>query len=302
MGAWVAGVVSLGVTLAAVPIVRRLAFKWKLTDAPGPLKIHSEPIPRVGGVAVAGALAFGMLAGGAPVSERTWPFYVGLLIILLAGLTDDVRGLSPRFRLGVQAVAALVLCLPGERRFLVFGFTWVDLFISCLFVVVLVNSFNFLDGSDGLAAGVSGMIGLGYILVDGGTKGSLVGIVAWALLGGCLGFLVFNLPPARIFLGDSGSTSLGFIVAFLGLDFHSGNSTAGSTWLLPLVFAGVPLTDFALTIWRRLRRHEPLFCGDREHYYDLLLQRGWSPRHVALWTYAASGALTGAGVMLHRLR
>src|SRR5262249_36507533 len=121
------------------------------------------------------------------------------------------------------------------------------------------------------------------------------GAVSWSLLGACLGFLAYNFPPARIFMGDSGSTVLGVLIAFLSLDFYRVHHHLGSHWLLPLVFAALPLMDFFLAVIRRLRKRVSPFSGDRGHFYDLLLDRGWSSMHVALGAYAVTGGLLVVG-------
>jgi UDP-GlcNAc:undecaprenyl-phosphate GlcNAc-1-phosphate transferase len=170
-----------------------------------------------------------------------------------------------------------------------------DSILTCLFVAVFVNAFNFLDGSDGIAGGVAALVALGYAAVYATPTTGAGGAVAWSLLGACLGFLAYNFPPARIFMGDSGSTMLGFLIAFLSLDFYRVHHRIGSHWLLPLVFAGLPLMDFLLAIIRRLRNRVSPFAGDRGHFYDLLLDRGWSSLHVALGAYAVTGGLLVIG-------
>ena len=157
---------------------------------------------------------------------------------------------------------------------------------TCVFVVAMINAFNFLDGSDGLAAGVAGIISIAYALprlphIDAFQIG-----LACAIAGACLAFLRSNLAPAKIYLGDSGSTSLGLCVAFLGLEFWRSGHATFPRMVFPVLIAALPLLDAALAIVRRISNGISPLYGDRRHFYDRLLARGWSTRRVALACYA----------------
>jgi len=143
-------------------------------------------------------------------------------------------------------------------------------------ITARVFSFNFLDGIDGLAAGIAGVIALAYIIFPGSAVGVVGCALAWSLLGACIGLLIFNFPPAKIFMGDSGSEALGFSVAFLGLDFIATKSANNASPLLafPLLVAALPLFDAILTILRRLESGRCPFHGDRRYFYDLLRAAG----------------------------
>jgi UDP-GlcNAc:undecaprenyl-phosphate GlcNAc-1-phosphate transferase len=144
-----------------------------------------------------------------------------------------------------------------------------------------------LDGVDGLAAGITVVIALPYAPMPGLGLSPFGYAVAWSLRGACVGFLFFNFPPARIFMGDSGSTVLGFIVAFLGLDFvrARGGGAAASSWLFPFLIAALPLLDALAVVTRRLIRGQSPFQGDRGHFYYFLLAGGWTARRVAIVCY-----------------
>lgn len=296
---WIAGVTALLMSIIMLPIARAFSMRFHLYDAPGPLKIHTEPIPRLGGVALVAALVAGILLSSISDFRSSVIFFLALGMIWVTSLTDDLRDLSPQVRLASQVVAALILW-QGGWRLSVTGTTAVDLVATCLFVSVFANAFNMLDGADGLAGGVAGIIGFGYVLLLGGTTSSLGIAVAWSLVGSCMGFLLFNFPPAKIFMGDSGSTALGFAIAFLGLDLYRGGHAPYPRLLVPLIYAGLPLLDFIFTCLRRLRKGSSPFTGDRGHFYDLLLQRGWSARRVAFFSYMATGLLVVVGWLCHR--
>jgi UDP-GlcNAc:undecaprenyl-phosphate GlcNAc-1-phosphate transferase len=297
----VAGLTALLVCVCLLPLIRRAASHFRLHDAPGPLKIHNTPVPRLGGVAIVVAMVLGVTSSGFGLSAETRNLYGALAVIWFTGLADDLVNLSPAARLVGQLGAGFLLsqtpwCLQLS------GNPIADAILSCLFVAIFVNAFNFLDGTDGVAAGVAGMIGFGYAAVYSTPPYTISSALAWVLLGSCLGFLVFNFPPAKIFMGDSGSTSLGFIVAFLSLDFYRVHPRLGTRWLLPLLFAAVPLLDFLLAVARRLHKRVSPFSGDRQHFYDLLLERGWPPVQVALGAYATTAALLVVGWLCIGLR
>jgi UDP-GlcNAc:undecaprenyl-phosphate GlcNAc-1-phosphate transferase len=280
-------------TLILTPMVRVLCIHWELYDSVGPLKIHSQPIPRLGGVAIALAFAAGLIFAGHLSPALVWPFFAALVLIWTAGLADDIWHLSPILRLIAQIGGAILLWCGGWRL------PWLkpglaNLAAVCFLTVLFINCFNFLDGADGLCAGVTGIIAAAYLVLPGITLSVLASTVAWSLLGVSIGFLVFNFPPrASIFMGDSGSTVLGFGVAFLALDFYGANATAERhvALIVPLLMAALPFLDGMMTVLRRLHGGSSVLEGDRRHFYDLLLGINWSPRKVALTIYALTAAM-----------
>lgn len=291
---WFNGIVAFIACVAVLPLVRHFALRWRLHDPPGPLKLHTVPTSRLGGVALGCGLLAGISVAGSGLYLHAWYFYLALLLIWSIGLLDDFYSLSPAIRLAAQMGAGFLVSRT-QWNLAIFGSPFLDACATCLFVVVFVNAFNFVDGADGLAAGITGMVSLGYLALYSGQAGSVGATVAWSLVGSCVAFLLFNFPPAKIFMGDSGSTMMGFLIAFLGLDFYRVHHSIGTHLLLPLVFAGLPLFDFALAVVRRLKKGISPFSGDRQHFYDLLLQQGWAARPVALTAYVATGSLVFGG-------
>ncbi|HKS83799.1 MAG TPA: MraY family glycosyltransferase [Candidatus Acidoferrales bacterium] len=285
-------VLSFLFAVILTPLVRRICIRRSKFDSPGPLKIHSQPTPRLGGVAIFLAL-FVSLAIASPlgISGRSlWLFLAAASLVWLAGFIDDLRNLSPAIRVVAQVSAAALLWQGGWRL------PWLDsgavgFAALAVFVVVFVNAFNFLDGADGIAAGTAVIIGLAFLARLHANAGSLGAFVALALLGSCLGFLPFNLPSARIFMGDSGSNVLGFAIAFLSLDFYRANAHTPEFAAFPIVAAGLPLLDAVLAVVRRLKLGRSPFFGDRSHIYDLMAAHGWSPRVVVLACTAFTAAL-----------
>lgn len=295
-GGIAAGATALAVSLVLTPLVDRVCKRLSILDQPGPMKIHSRPIPRLGGVAIAMAIAAGVIAAaaGGTISVARVSIAAAFILLWLIGLIDDLHGLSPIIRLVVQILSALLLWLAG-LRIPVLGSTAGSIVATCLFVIAFVNAFNFLDGSDGLAAGVAGIVALAFIFAPGFSHARFGYPVAWGVAGACAGFLVFNFPPARIFMGDSGSTVLGFLLALLTLDFCSVSRMPMRSVAFALVAASLPLLDAALAIIRRVRRASSPFAGDRRHFYDLLLARDWPPRTVAFVSYAITFILAATG-------
>jgi UDP-GlcNAc:undecaprenyl-phosphate GlcNAc-1-phosphate transferase len=296
-----AGAIAFFTTIAVVPLVRRFCIRWGLYDLNGPLKIHVGAIPRLGGVAIILSLVAGLVFNHQFDAMQARPFLIALTLIWAVGFVDDIQGLSPILRLAIQIVGGVLLWYGGWRLPW-FENSAINLAGVCLLAVVFINAFNFLDGADGLCAGVTGIIAAAYIFLPSIALSELGSLVAWSLLGASLGFLFFNFPPnAKIFMGDSGSTVLGFCIVFLGLDFcrSSAPNLKGATVLFPIVVAGLPLLDATLAISRRLVGGGDLLYGDRRHFYDLWTGLGWTPRRVALTTYALTAAICAiAGLVL----
>jgi len=256
MGTVVAFGAALAAAIVLVPVARRASFALGVLDSPGALKVQREPIPYLGGAAVFVAVAIAL----AP-THRAW--LIPLALAGALGIADDVRSISPRLRLLGQAlvgvVAGVVVSAPGPA----------GVAITAIFVVVLVNAINLIDGMDALAASVVVMSAFGFALVGGGAR-----VPAVVVCGALIGFLVFNRPPARIYLGDGGSYLLGTALALLAA------STLGTqprvAWIAVPLIVAVPLADTAIAILRRVRAGRSVLAGDRSHVYDQLADRGWS--------------------------
>ena len=297
---WFNGLVAFLVCAGTLPVVRSLATRWNLHDHPGELKIHTVPTPRLGGVSMGLAMLAGLSIGAPGFFLHAWGIYLAMFLLWSTSLIDDLRGLPPATRLVVHCIAGLLVARTQWGLTLI-GNPVLDAALTCIFVMIFVNAFNFFDGADGLASGGAALASLGYALLYTSRAPSVGAAVAWSVLGACLGFLLFNFPPAKIFMGDSGSTVLGFLIAFLGLDFYRVHHAVGTHLLLPLVFAGIPLLDLLLAVFRRLKKRMSPFAGDRQHYYDLLQQRGWAARPIAIGSYLATTGLILLGLLCDRL-
>jgi UDP-GlcNAc:undecaprenyl-phosphate GlcNAc-1-phosphate transferase len=305
---------SAAVALALTPLARALAVRVGAVDHPGPRRIHSDPTPRFGGLAIAAALlgvAWLARVLPGPARELDARPLLGLtcaaLPILALGVLDDVRGAGPWAKLAVQACAALVLVAFGYGvplltnpfgQPLVTGAWSVPLTVA--WVIVLTNAINLIDGLDGLAAGLVA-IACGALWVTARGHGDFyVMFVAALLLGACGGFLWWNRPPARVFMGDTGSQFLGLTLSALSL-LENRKGTAALTLLLPLVALGLPIADGMLAFVRRLVRGRHVFRGDAGHIHHRLLDTGLSPRAVLAVLWTLSAVFGGAAILLERL-
>lgn len=298
-------VVCLMASLVSTWSVRNLANAKGWTHQPKAERhMHTMPVPRLGGVAiygtflvsVMGALAVPKLLGANPLlpTKATLGLLGPTLVVFLLGLRDDIRPVSPYWKFLVQAVAAVWLYAGGygvHNLGLVHGgqtLEWVYcLPLTVLWVLLITNAFNLIDGLDGLAAGsalFSTVVLFVLSLVD---ANPLVTFLTIALAGATLGFLRFNFHPATIFLGDSGSLFIGFLLSALALAGSEKAPTMVAV-AIPVVSLGLPILDVALAVARRFVAGKPLFSADKQHIHHKLVKRGLSQREAVLILYAVT--------------
>ncbi len=280
-----AGLLALALSAALTPVCRRAALAWRIVDLPRPNRWHRTPVPLLGGVAVMVAVAVATVAW-TPSGSPPWAVLGGGAAIFGLGVVDDLRGLSPVTKLVGQTVIAACLNAFGLQLDL-FDSAALNVASSVFWVVALVNAFNLLDHMDGLAAGVAVVAG-GFQVVFFATDGNLAeAVTAAALAGAAMGFLLFNFPPAGIFLGDAGSLLIGYFIASLSLSatFPYSRSVV-SILLVPVMSSLVPILDVALvTVTRRLTGRR-IMVGGRDHSSHRLVALGLSDRQAVLTLYA----------------
>ena len=289
---------AFGLTVALVPLIRFFCRRNQIFDRPGRLKIHTRPIPRLGGVAIFLAVFTAILICGAKDTPETRYFSAALLLIWFVGVLDDIRGLSVILRLIAQVSAALLLWAGGYR---LPGLPYwpVSIAANCCLVVLFVNAFNWWDGMDGLAAGTACAAAICYLSQPSLALGPPGFAVAFSLAGACAAFLFFNFHPFKhIFLGDSGSTVLGFSLAFLGLDFSRVQSSAGPSVVFMLALAALPVLDALRVIAHRLASGRSPLEGDRQHFYDLMLRDGYGPRRIAITLWSITALCGGLAIFI----
>lgn len=275
---------------ALVYAIRRFAHRLLLVDIPNERSMHRKPIPRGGGVAIVAVGVLGLLAaaglGLGPELPAFGGYLAGAVLLAAVGIRDDVRSLPFGSRLVAQIGAAglMVGCLalpgPGQAGpFGLGGFGWLAAGAALFLSVAFSNAYNFMDGIDGLAATHGLVVGLGWALLATLSGQRWLALLALLVAAGCTGFLVHNWPPARIFMGDVGSTVLGFTFAFILL--------AAARRLPVLALAGLLLEwpfifDTGFTLLRRLSRRENVFRAHRSHLYQRLVLAGWGPGPVTV--------------------
>jgi UDP-GlcNAc:undecaprenyl-phosphate GlcNAc-1-phosphate transferase len=296
------------VAAAATAFARRIALRFHVLDHPGGYKAHSAATPLLGGLGVAAGTAAGFLAilPGSSPQDMAGIAAIGLgtLVILAAGVLDDVRGLDPRHKLAWQVAGAgaagLCLALLGVR--LQLFLEWPSLpiiLLTAFWVITITNAVNFLDNMNGLCAGLGAIAALALALVNLRSGAFTVAAGAVALSGACLGFLPYNWPRGRVFLGDTGAMLIGFLLAALSVMgiYTRGAAIPVLAVFTPLFVLGVPVLDFVLVLLLRLRRGHPLWVGDRRHISHRLVRRGMHPT-AAVATLWAAGAACGFGALL----
>ncbi|MDZ7272388.1 MAG: undecaprenyl/decaprenyl-phosphate alpha-N-acetylglucosaminyl 1-phosphate transferase [candidate division KSB1 bacterium] len=293
--------------LAATPMCRRLALRHGVVARHNHRTVHTGRVPKLGGGAIFAAVVVPlvvMAATGHPLSREVIGLLLGGTVLFLVGAADDVRGLGCNFKLALQSFGALVLVWSGFRIEVIvlpgfgsFPLGWGSIPFTLLWVVGITNAINLIDGLDGLATGVV-MSAVAVAAVLGCAHGhALVVLVAAVVFGALAGFLPYNLHPAAIFMGDSGSLFLGFVVAWLaaaGAQLEPGTVPIA----VPLLSLLLPVTDTSLAIIRRLRRGIHPFVADREHIHHRLLNAGLSHGNATLLMCAVSLALAGAALLL----
>jgi Fuc2NAc and GlcNAc transferase len=275
--------------------VGRFAHARGLLDLPNPRSSHSAATPRVGGIAVVLVLTAAVLAleqSAAVAASLCWALLGGGLAVAAVGLLDDWRSVAPALRLFVHGGAAVwALLFVGTPGALQAGshlvqVGWPGTVIAAIAIVWILNLFNFMDGIDGIAAAEATFVSLGGALITlARADPSGIASVGLTLAAACLGFLVWNWPPARIFLGDVGSGYLGYVIAVLALAAARVNPTALWTWL---VLGGLFFVDATVTLVRRMARGERIYQAHRSHAYQLLAQRWGSHRRVTLTVTAVN--------------
>jgi len=305
-------IAAMATTLLLTPLVRRAALALRVVDRPGERKIHAAPMPLLGGLAVAAGFAAGCAVAYAHPGLRSFdtPFLgllTGAAMMVMLGIYDDRFGADAKLKLSVQTLAATIVVASGSSIEILtnpFGGHWdlgaLSVPASILWIVGLTNALNLIDGLDGLAAGIGAIVSLTLFAVAIPDPVSFVPITALALAGSCIGFLRSNFPPARIFLGDTGSLLLGFVIAVIGMQGFLKGTTA-LTLLVPLIAVGVPVLDTCLAILRRSVRRTHLFQADREHLHHRLLRIGLSQRQAVGVLYWASIFLALTAICLREL-
>lgn len=307
-----------------VPAVRRLAIRLGAVDLPdGIRKIHTTAVPRMGGVAIFIAFIVPIVAmyviGYYRLPNRVPGLFTELegqvipaaallgasLLMLLLGVYDDIRHASPKVKLFVQAVAAVIICVAGIRisgtrnpftgNMMEFG--WFAYPLTIFWILAVTNAINLIDGMDGLGPGV-GLFVAGTMFAVSLVYGvTLVSLITSVLVGAIIGFLIFNFHPAKIFMGDSGSLFIGFVLAAMAVQ-----NSVKRALLVPVIALALPIVDTLMAIVRRWSKGLPMSAPDKQHVHHRLIQMGFSQRQAVFVLYGICAVLGCAALAVALLR
>jgi UDP-GlcNAc:undecaprenyl-phosphate/decaprenyl-phosphate GlcNAc-1-phosphate transferase len=281
----------------STPLVRKLAFRVDAVDIPKDnRRIHKEPMPLIGGLAIAMGVFIGILIF-MPIDKTTISILLGGVVILIGGIIDDIKELSPRYKMVFQIVAGIILILgdvkvdfitnPFAKGSGIMYLNWISIPITLFWVVGITNTLNFIDGLDGLSAGVAMISSLSLMAVAARFGYTNVIILAALVAGACLGFLPFNFNPAKIFMGDTGALFLGFMLAAISIEGVM-KSVAAIAVIAPILILGVPIFDTTFAIFRRLLNGQSVAAADKGHLHHRLLNKGFSQKKSVLILYGMS--------------
>ncbi len=273
------------------PQIKKLAFRLGAVDEPDERKVHTVPMPRLGGLAVFLAFICGVILL-LPLNREIKGLLLSSSFIVLLGAIDDIVSLPPLPKMIGQITAAVMLCLSGVQvHYVTNPFSdhvlqlgWLSIPITVFWIVLVTNAFNLIDGLDGLAGGVAVIAGLTLALTAFNAGHRQEALCALILVMAVAGFLPYNFHPAKIFMGDSGSMLLGFVLSALAIMGMAKGVTLLSV-LVPIIILGVPLLDTLFAVIRRLREHKPMFAPDKEHIHHRLLAIGLSHKQSVLVIY-----------------
>ncbi len=296
--------------LIALPLWRKWCLRSGLVDDPGHRKIHAEPVPLAGGLAVMTAITVPVLLGllalwarqanlvslaDAATTERLTyglhkrslelaAIFLGALGMLIVGLLDDKHELKPSWKFTGQFLIALLVAVSGARITLFVPSLLFSYAVTVLWILTVINAFNFMDNMNGLCGGLGTISALGFALLSAHAGQYLVALIAFLTSGALLGFLPYNFPRARAFLGDSGSHLVGYLLAVLAIlpHFHSAKHPQPLAVLSPLLILAVPLGDMVWVVWLRWKLGQPFYIGDNNHLSHRLVRRGLSRTQAVL--------------------
>lgn len=286
---------GLGITVAVTPLAGRLARRINALDHPDVRKIHSSPVPYLGGVAIIAGFCL-VIAGGTVLTapqilmKEMLPIVAGGLALGAVGLADDLWGLPATPRILLEILVAGVVAWLGVRVS-IFQSDGINIALTVFWMVGITNAFNLLDNMDGLSSGVGAIAALAFFLPAAINGQYLVASLAVALAGCSIGFLWHNFTPAKIFMGDAGALFLGFLLAILGMKIKFPQNDLAATVWVPVLILGVAIFDTCLVVIARLKRGVPVFKAAKDHTSHRLANLGLSIRTSVLVLYLASACM-----------
>ncbi len=305
-------VIAFIFTFATTPLVRRLAYRIGAVDVPkDKRRVHKKPTPRIGGLAILFGFLVAIVSFNDEWSKEFIAILIGAGILGVLGVIDDCKQLDAKIKFVIQIIAALVVVLYGDIRISVISnpnvFSeapfvvlnpWVSGTVSVLWIVFMTNAVNFIDG---LAAGVSAIMSMSLVFIAITYHEYGIALMGLALMGSCFGFLPFNFNPAKIFMGDTGSMFLGYMLSVLSVQGMF-KSYAVISFAVPIIMLGLPLFDALFAMLRRILKGKNPMSADRGHLHHRIYDMGFSQKQTVFILYAISGVLGITSILLAEQR
>ncbi len=301
---------ALGITFAAMPFAKLTAEKIGAIDVPKDARrMHKEPIPRLGGIAIyfgflASFLFFGVL------TPQMLGILAGSVIIVIVGIFDDRKPIKASVKFLIQLIAAAVVALCGvkievftnpllfsSQEYLVLGSLSIP--VTVLWIAAVTNAVNLIDGLDGLAAGVASISSVCLLIIALMVSEANVAVFTACIAGACIGFLPYNMNPAKIFMGDSGALFLGFVLACISIEGVF-KAYAVISFAVPLLVLALPIFDTTIAILRRIKNKKPIMQPDRGHLHHRLIDMGFNQKQAVFILYSIAGILGISAIILTR--
>lgn len=281
--------VAAVVALVTAPLLSWLAMRVDFVDWPGsaPHKHHQKPVPIAGGWILLVTVCLAGLLYGSLNNTDIQLFFLPALIIFAFGVLDDLKGLSPLWKLAGQLLAAVVMINLG-LKVLLFPYDWLNNLLTIIWMVGITNAYNFVDSMDGLVSGLGGLAAAFFMIVTFDAHQEYLSVFSAIILGACIGVFYLNAPPARFFMGDSGAQFLGFLLAAIAIDYTPVGFERVASWYVPILLMAVPIFDTCLVVYSRLRRSKPIFKGAQDHLYHRLVALGVSSNRAVLTMQVAA--------------
>jgi len=295
------GALALVLTLIFIPIIKIIAVKVKLVDKPNYRKVHSTPVPLVGGISITFSVILLLLISGdrLPFLMEYLPIITSGLVLLIVGVIDDKNDVSAKYKLAIQLLLSLLIAFSGIRISSLYGLfgiyeiaVWAQYVLTIIVITGVVNAFNLMDGVDGLVGGLSLLGFTMFLLASLFFDDYFLGKISVIFIGAIIGFLRFNLSKKKIFMGDAGSLFLGFILVTLGIKFMEEQGSAQNEYaygfLLLVSFFSIPVLDSLRVYLGRIKQGNSPFRADKSHLHHLLLTAGLTHKKVAVAVVSCS--------------
>ena len=281
-------------TLVITPLAIKAAVRFQLIDQPNssPHKIHQQPMPKAGGIAIGLAIVLVNLLSGNLQSEAIRAILLASSVIFVFGLWDDAYRLAPQWKLVGQILGTIILISQGVHIRMLGSMTVLNIGLTLLWTIGITNAFNLVDSMDGLAAGLAAIASAFFMLVTVDAGQPTLSLLSAIILGSSIGMLYFNTLPARTFLGDSGAQLIGFILAALGIAYTPPGLPQPSSWFVPILLLSVPIFDTTLVTISRLKQRRAVYQAGLDHTYHRLVNLGL-PSSRAVLTMHLSAILSG---------